>query len=88
MSAIATKFPTTHRELLEIGRGELMRFPALSGHLCRVLGIARESAIQIHLPGKHKDIRHRVRAGRRRPAVDQHGLFPSGGFVFGGRAAR
>ena len=28
MSAIATKFPITHRELLEIGQGELLRFPA------------------------------------------------------------
>ena len=28
MSAIATKFPLTHLELLEAGGGELMRFPA------------------------------------------------------------
>lgn len=28
MSAIQTKFPVTHRELLEIGQGELLRFPA------------------------------------------------------------
>jgi Uma2 family endonuclease len=44
MSAIATKFPTTHRELLEIGQGELMRFPATFAEYWELLGKAQYKA--------------------------------------------
>jgi len=44
MSATATKFPLTHQELLEIGGGEIVRFPASFDDYWELLGEAQYKA--------------------------------------------
>ncbi|MFN0016348.1 MAG: Uma2 family endonuclease [Saprospiraceae bacterium] len=44
MSAIATKFPLTHEELIEIGGGEIVRFPASFSEYWAVLQDAQYKA--------------------------------------------
>jgi Uma2 family endonuclease len=44
MSAVATKFPITHQELLELGGGKLLRFPASFAQYWQLLGQAQYKA--------------------------------------------